>query len=166
MSGPTCKHEPGIVCVDPSGDPNILGWAQLPSLQQLKQGIQDFNDQLDKEIAERNQNKLETPTKGRALATGNGDASPARTRLRRKKNADSVNSPSVEDRMKAAQEKEDKEEASNDDNIYKPARLEVEAEAPTRFSEGSSLYERSYYLNDSLPSSWSLYADTMDNCYE
>ena len=57
-------------------------------------------------------------------------------------------------------------EASNDDNIYKPARLVVEAEAPTRFSEGSSLYERSYYLHDFLPSYWSLYADTMDNCYE
>ena len=60
-------------------------------------------------------------------------------------------------------------EASNDNNIYNPARLVVEAEAPTRFSDNMTrhpLYERSYYLHDFLPSYWSLYADTFDNCYE
>ena len=56
-------------------------------------------------------------------------------------------------------------DASIDNNIYKV----VVAEAPTRFSDNMTrhpLYERSYYLHDFLPSYWSLYADTFDNCYE
>ena len=56
--------------------------------------------------------------------------------------------------------------------IYLPARLLVQAEPPTHFIRQTSMLNRdrprnllTFYLHDFLPSHWSDYATTFDNCY-